>query len=322
MKLVWLVALSLLSLGCFMLSLAVGSVNIPIESVWQALSAPSPSMDSAIVLQIRLPRTTNAFLVGGLLALSGVLLQALLKNPLAEPYILGVSGGASVGALVAILLGLSGFILSLMAFLGALLSMALVFAIVLLSRKVTSAHILLTGVVIATGWGAVVNVLLVIGPGREVKAMLFWLMGDLSQVVAQTLGMYTLALGFILALGLSRALNALLQGTDAAQALGVNMLRMQVMVYFLASLLTAVAVTMAGGIGFIGLVAPHMMRLLVGTDHRFLLPAATLFGGCLLVVSDLLARTVVAPQQLPPGVITAFIGVPIFLYLLMRTARL
>ena len=322
MKIVCLFGLLLLALSCMLLSLAIGSVELSLAQVWHALWSSSPSLERTIVVQIRLPRTENAFLVGGLLALSGVLLQALLRNPLAEPYILGVSGGASVGALAAILLGVSSFMLSLMAFSGALLSMALVFSIVLFSHKVTSAHILLTGVVIATGWGAVVNVLLVIGPGQEVKAMLFWLMGDLSHATSQTAGVVCLTLGLLSAFALSRPLNALLQGNIAAQALGVNVFRVQIVVYFLASFLTAVAVTMAGGIGFIGLVAPHMMRLVIGTDHRFLLPAATLFGGCLLVISDMLARTIVAPQQLPPGVVTALVGAPMFLYLLMRSARL
>jgi len=256
-----------------------------------------------------------------LLALAGALLQVLLRNPLADPYILGVSGGASVGALGAILLGLGGLWITGSAFFGAILSILLVFVLAH-ERKGswTPTRLLLTGVVIAAGWGALISFILVISPDTHLRGMLFWLMGDLSQTNTSITGVIVLLAGLLLSLPMARDLNVMVRGDLRASALGIplNTLRMQI--YVISALLTATAVTFAGNIGFVGLIIPHFMRLLGAHDHRILLPACVLMGGSLVIVADTLARTLLAPQQLPVGIVTAIIGVPVFLYLLQKNS--
>ena len=251
--------------------------------------------------------------------MSGVIMQVLLRNPLADPYILGISGGAAVGALSSILLGLSGFWLTGSAFAGALLSIVLVFGIANRFGQWSVTRLLLTGVVISAGWGAVINILLTTSSSNTVQSMLFWLMGDLSQSQVGPAHGALLLLGLLGALAVSRSLNVLARGDLIAASLGVNLHQLRISLYFAASLLTAVAVTVAGSVGFVGLVIPHMLRLLGARDHRILFPAALLLGGSFLVVADALARTIIAPQQLPVGVVTAIIGVPSFLVILRST---
>jgi iron complex transport system permease protein len=315
-----LALLAAAGVASFMAALAVGSMPVPLAEVVAALLGEQPP-NAAIILDLRLPRALAGFACGGLLALAGALMQVLLRNPLADPYVLGISGGAGVGAMLAILLGLGMAGLNGLAFLGALGAMLLVFGLAHGDGAWTQTRLLLTGVIVAAGCGAVIALMLSIAPEHKLRGMLFWLMGDLSQTGSPLIAIGILALGLIAALPFARELNLLARGNDTAQTLGVDVRRLRYIVYALASLLTAVAVTSAGSIGFVGLVVPHLVRLVIGNDQRMLLPAAVLAGGALLTLADTLARTLVAPQQLPVGVLTALIGVPVFLFLLARHPR-
>ncbi len=312
--------LALLALASFATALATGSVDIPTQRLLAVLTGDATPLDRALVLELRLPRALAAFAVGGLLALAGALMQVLLRNPLADPYILGISGGAACAALGAMLLGLGGAWVSGSAFAGALLAMLLVFALGRGRGDWSPTRLLLTGVVIAAGWGAAIGFLLATSPDRRLPGMLFWLMGDLGAGAATGPGAAWAVLTAGLAVGLLLAarLNVLAHGDLAARSLGIDLARLRGAVYLLASLLTASAVTLAGTVGFVGLVTPHMLRLTGLTDHRRLLPACVLLGGALLLLADTAARTLLAPRQLPTGVVTALIGVPLFLYLLRR----
>ena len=313
-------ALIALALASFAVALATGSVAIPAERLLSVLIGDATPLDRTLVLELRLPRALAAFAVGGLLALAGALMQVLLRNPLADPYILGISGGAACAALGAMLLGLGGAWISGSAFAGALLAMLLVFALGRGAGDWSPTRLLLTGVVIAAGWGALISFLLATSPDRRLPGMLFWLMGDLGagSAAGPGFGLAVLAVGLAIGVLVAGQLNVLAHGDLAARSLGVELGRLRGTVYLLASLLTASAVTLAGTIGFVGLVTPHMLRLIGLTDHRKLLPACVLLGGTLLLFADTAARSLLAPRQLPTGVVTAMIGVPLFLYLLRR----
>jgi len=300
-------------------SLLSGSVEISAYDLLSVINATDSSIEHSVITQIRWPRTLAALIVGGLLGYSGVLMQVLLRNPLADPYILGVSGGASVAALLCMLLGISGLLLSLAAFLGALISMLLVYGLARGHETWTPTRLLLTGVVIAAGWGAVISLLLAIGPATSLHSMLFWLMGDLSGAMPH-LSIHALVLLLLVSGGIFIApqLDILARGFQQAAVLGINVAKFRLGIYLMASLATALAVTLAGPIGFVGLVVPHMVRLVLGSQHRHLLPVSTVVGAALLTIADTLARTIIAPSQLPVGVLTAFIGVPLFLFLLYR----
>jgi len=315
---VWLSLLLLLTLGAFLLSLAVGSASVSLHALWETLLGGGDAMTHTVVMELRLPRTVSAFAVGGLLALAGTLMQVLLRNPLADPYILGVSGGAAVGALGALLFGLAGLWVHSGAFGGALVSTLIVFALAHGRGGWTPTRLLLTGIAVAAGWGAVISLILVLGDDSSLHSMLFWLMGDFSYQPASAAALFTLAAGLGLWLPFARHLNVLARGETLAEALGIAVRPLSIAIYISASLFTAVAVTEAGAIGFVGLVVPHMFRILVGSDHRRLLPGAALLGGCLMMLADTLARIVAEPRQLPVGVVTAALGVPLFLYLLNR----
>ena len=314
----WLPALIALAAGSFLLALAVGSTPLPPAAVWQALTGHSDALTRTLVLDLRLPRALDAFAVGGLLALSGALMQVLLRNPLADPYILGVSGGAASGALGALLFGLGGLWVNGAAFAGSLLSILLVFALAHGRGGWTPTRLLLTGIAVAAGWGALISLLLVLSNSATLQGMLFWLMGDFSYQPSDWLALAVMIVGLLLWLPFTRHLNVLARGETLAEALGVPVRPFTLAIYIGASLFTAVAVTQAGAIGFVGLVVPHMLRFSIGSDHRRLLPGAVLLGGSLLTIADTLARSVLAPQQLPVGVVTAAVGVPLFLYLLNR----
>jgi iron complex transport system permease protein len=312
-----LLSLTLLSVASLVAALAVGSLVLPFGDVLAMLSGADNTARS-IVFDLRLPRALAAFACGGLLALAGALMQVLLRNPLADPYVLGISGGAGVGALSAMLLGLAGLAVPGFAFAGALAAMLLVFGLAHGDGSWTQTRLLLTGVVIAAGCGALVALILTLAPEQKIQGMLFWLMGDLSQAVNPLPALGVLVVALLAAMPFARELNLLARGFDAALALGVAVPLLRRVIYIVASLATAAAVTTAGSIGFVGLIVPHLMRLTVGNDQRLLLPASVLAGGSLLVLADTAARTVVAPIQLPVGVLTALIGVPVFLYLLGR----
>ncbi len=296
------------------LSLSTGTASIGLHD----LLADSASLNTQILFELRLPRTATAFVTGALLGLAGALMQVLLRNPLADPYILGVSGGASVGALMALMAGASALFLQTSAFAGALLSTLLVFVLARGHGNWNTTRLLLTGVVLAAGWGAVISLLLAISPASRVQGMLFWLMGDLGYAHLPLAGTGVLVITALAAAILSPSLNLLASGELRAASLGVAVDRLRLALYLLASLATATAVTQAGNIGFIGLIAPHMLRLAGARDYRLLVPGVVLLGGTLLLFADALSRSLIAPQYLPVGVLTALLGVPLFLFLLYR----
>lgn len=324
---IW-IALSLAAGAAFALALASGSTWLPWTELGRLLFAPDDSSQAQVLHGLRLPRALAAFGAGGLLALAGALMQVLLRNPLADPYVLGVSGGAAVGALGAMLLASGALLIHVGAFGGALLSILLVFALSRrdLARLVPAGgveatpRLLLGGVMIAALWAALLTLMLLLAPQTLLRGMLFWLTGDLSGADAGAWPVLVLAVVVLGVWPIARELNVLLRGAEPAQALGVRVARLQRAIFVVASLATAVAVTTGGSIGFVGLVVPHALRLLVGNDQRVLLPACALAGGSLLLLADTLARSVVAPQQLPVGVVTALLGAPTFLWLLWRGA--
>jgi len=319
----WLViaGLAVAALASFAWALSAGALPVPAEALLAALLGDGGSMEADIVRTLRLPRAVAAFACGGLLALAGALMQVLLRNPLADPYVLGISGGAAVGALGAILAGLGGGWIDASAALGALGATLLVFGLAHGDGSWTQTRLLLTGVIVAAGCGAAVALMLSLAPEGRVRGMLFWLMGDASSATRPWPALVLLGLGLLAVQPFARELNLLTRGEVTARALGVRVGRLRGLVYGLGSLLTAVAVTTIGSVGFVGLIVPHLVRLAIGNDQRLLLPAATLAGGVLLTAADTAARTVVAPIQLPVGVLTALIGVPVFLFLLARHPR-
>lgn len=310
--------LALLSVWAVATSLSVGSVELSLADVLSGLLDPEAA-SATVIRDLRLPRTLAAFGCGALLAMAGALMQVLLRNPLADPYILGVSGGAGVGALLAVFLGAGVASMNGFAFVGALSAMLLVFGLSHGEGSWTQTRLILTGVMVAAGGGAIITLLLSVAPEERVRGMLFWLMGDFSQGVEPTFALVTVALLATLTMPLARDLNVMVRGNETAVALGVSLHSVRASIYFLASVATAVAVMTAGAIGFVGLVIPHLVRMLVGNDQRILLPCALFGGGIFLVLADTLARTLIAPQQLPVGVVTALIGVPTFLYMLNRS---
>ncbi len=314
-----LLVLALIGVGSMLLAVAWGSVPIPLSGLFAVLTGDAEPLHRTLVLELRLPRVLAAFGTGGLLAVAGALMQVLLRNPLADPYVLGLSGGAAVGALGAMLVGLGALAISGSAFVGALLSTVLVFGLAHGTGSWTPTRLLLTGVVVAAGWGALITFMLVISPTERLPGMLYWLMGDLSYARSPWPSLTVLLLACVLIAPLGRSLNALARGPLQAATLGVAVRPLEWGIFVAASLLTATAVITAGTIGFIGLVVPHMLRLVFGTDQRLILPASALAGGSLLVLADIGARTLIAPEQLPVGVITALLGVPTFLYLLYRS---
>lgn len=315
-----LAVLSGLAVASVGMALATGSVAVAPGDILAALAGHEvPGAD--VIVQLRLPRALAGFACGGLLALAGALMQVLLRNPLADPYVLGISGGAGVGALFAIMIGLPSLGVDSLAFAGALGAMLLVFGLAHGDGSWTQTRLLLTGVIVAAGCGALVALLLSVAPESKLRGMVFWLMGDLAQVVDYRPPLAALAVALALAIPFARELNLLARGLLQAQALGVAVGRLRYAIYLLASLATGASVTTAGSIGFVGLLVPHLVRLAAGNDQRLLLPASVLAGGALLVLADTLARTLVAPQQLPVGVLTALIGVPLFLFFLSRQAR-
>jgi len=300
-------------------ALAFGSVSLPFDEWLHALAGQGDGTAREIVWGLRAPRAFAGFAVGALLALAGALLQVLLRNPLADPYILGVSGGAAVGALAAMLAGLAGAVVHAAAFTGAC---AAALALLAFSMRFTGWNIhrvLLAGVGIAAGAGAAVSLILTLAPAGQVHGMLFWLMGDLSGAERPLPGWIALAVALALALALSHPLDGLALGPLKAQSLGIAVGRTQALAFLAATGATVAAVMLAGSVGFVGLVVPHLLRLAGFTAHRVLLPLAALAGGTLVVVADTLARAVAAPLEFPVGALTALIGVPVLLVLLARS---
>jgi iron complex transport system permease protein len=314
-------ALAAVALIVLAVALGVGSVSVTGSDVVSALAGRADTGASEIVRTLRLPRALAAFAVGSLLALAGTLLQVLLRNPLADPYVLGISGGASVGALAALLAGAAALVPPA-AFAGAITSTLLVFGLARTSPENlpwAATRLLLTGAVVAAGWSALIALLLALAPAMALKGMVYWLLGDIGGATSPAPALLVLAVVLAVALAFARELNALTRGDVEAATLGVEVPRTTLVVHALAALATATAVTTAGSIGFVGLIVPHALRLAIGNDQRVLLPASALAGGTLLVLADTVARTIAAPHELPVGVLTALLGVPVFLYLLARS---
>lgn len=311
---IWVVLLALVPLS-LLLALGWGSAG------WIWPWTGDAAMQR-VVLELRLPRAVAALVTGALLAVAGCLMQVLLRNPLADPYVLGISGGAAVFALLGMSLGLSFLPTPLLAFCGALLTMILVFVLARGQGAWSTTRVLLTGVVLAAGWGAMISLILALGPDASLRSMLFWLMGDLSYAGLSSWWLLPLVAGIALLWLRARSLNVMAGGELQAALLGESSRQRFWEIYLLASLLTALAVSIAGAVGFVGLIVPHLMRLLIGADHRRLLPAAALFGAAFLVVADTVARSALGPRQLPVGVLTALIGVPLFLLMLNRAVRI
>ncbi len=311
-----LLVLGALALSCLMASLLAGSAHLSLGQALAALGGGGDELSTTIVRTIRLPRTISAFAVGSLLGLAGVLLQALFRNPLADPFVLGVSGGASVGALAGMLAGFALGGLEWSATGGALAIGALVYW---MGSGADSGRLLLSGVVLASACGAVISVLLAIADNGQLRGMVFWLAGDLGWAQHPWFDLAAAALAVLASLIGGRALNVLASGELRSAILGLDARVARPVVFMIAAALTSLAVLAAGPVGFVGLVAPHLVRLALRTsDHRLVAPGAALCGGALLCLADIASRTIAAPRQLPVGAITALIGAPVFLLLLRR----
>lgn len=292
------------------------------------LGAPLAEVDRVILWNVRLPRVLLAAVIGGSLTATGVVFQALLRNPLADPYVLGVSGGASLGGVLAVLLGLgqagaglAGLGVPAAAFLGALGALVLIERLATVDGRLTVYSVLLTGAVFNATSAALIYFLQSIASLQQLHAIVFYLLGSIpslgyGSLLGVTLAAVVANLGL---LALARDFNALSLGEEGAAQLGVEIERLKRWSFVIGSLLTGLAVAVAGMIGFVGLIVPHLLRLLFGSDHRLLLPAAFLAGGTFLVLADLVARVVLVPNELPVGVVTALAGGPFFLYLLRRS---
>ena len=314
-----------------LLSITVGSVKVkPYRSIAILLQPILGSKEAgteterAIILSLRFPRALLAGLVGAGLSVSGAILQALLRNPLADPYILGVSSGAAVGAIAAIMMGLSTASsgLPLVSFVGALLTIIVVFYFGRQEGKIHPNTLLLAGVIISSFLSALIMFFISISQKEELRTIIFWLMGDFSfsnYHSVRVIFPYVL-LGFLFLYFQARPLNLILTGEEGALQMGVDVEKLKMICYVSASLITAASVSVCGLIGFVGLIVPHSVRLIFGPDHRLLIPSSALVGASFLIASDTLARSLLAPIELPVGVITAAFGGPFFIYLL-RTRK-
>ncbi len=318
-------ALAVALAAAVLIATATGSTSIPPSEVWTALVGGAEPATRAIVWELRLPRALLAALVGGALALAGAVFQALLRNPLAEPYVLGVSGGAAVGAVLAIVTGTTvlsrTWTVPLGAFAGALLAIWLVLRIASAVGPTLNARVfILAGVVVAAFFNAVILLLLALADVESFRSAMFWMMGSLSGSSWAGVGVLAafVGIGCLVLVPMARPLNLLAVGDETASYLGLNVQAAQRTAYLLTSLLVAATVSVSGVIGFVGLIVPHAVRYTWGNDHRLLLPASLLAGGAFLTLTDALTRTVGGPVELPTGVITALIGVPLFVWLLIR----
>lgn len=318
--LAWLALAAAVSI---LVGLVVGPAGLTTGEMWNAVQPGAPDSPArAILLVVRLPRVAAAGLAGGALAVSGVLFQALLRNPLAEPYLLGVSSGAALGAVAVLSLGwaVGPMGVALAALAGALVAIGTVFRVAYAAGRMDTRVLILAGVVVASFFGAGVMLLMTLTEGRTVRSALLWTMGSFGQVswgMNAALAAYGIPATMV-AIGLSRHLNALALGEESAAHLGTEVERIKRVCYLLASLLAAAAVSVGGVIGFVGLVVPHAVRIVWGVDHRYLLPMSFLAGAALLTLADAAARTVASPLEVPVGVVTALVGVPFFLLLLRR----
>lgn len=305
------------------IGVVVGPAAYSIQDLQEALFGGQEGPARAILLSIRFPRVVAAALVGASLALSGTIFQAVLRNPLAEPYLLGVQAGAALGAATAITFGLTtvgSLTLPLTALVGALVAIGVVFRVARVSEQLDTHVLLLAGVVSSSFFVAALLLLLTLASTDSLQSAFFWTLGNLGGVSWRMILVLAVWLipSFVVSVAKARDLNALSLGEETAASLGTEVESVKHLAYFLASLLAAAAVSVAGVIGFIGLVVPHAVRLLWGADHRMLIPTSFLGGAAVLVLADAAGRTVASPLEIPVGVVTAFVGVPFFLALLRR----
>ena len=327
-KRLWVVSFSLLLvlLAAMFLGLSLGSSQSGIKAVFQNLLGigPQDPMLDTIIWKIRFPRILLATLVGGTLSLGGLVFQAILKNPLAEPYILGISGGSAIGAIIGILMGLVRFPgVSLMAFSGSIGTLLLILVMSSGHTILKKDALLLSGVMVNAFCGAVIMFLVSLTQDARLHNIIFWLMGDLSMVDMPQVGILAAMLlpCFFLVFWFSNSMNLLLMGKELALTMGVNVKAVTVTLLVATSFMVSATVSYCGLVGFVGLVVPHLLRLLFGPDHRVLVPACVLGGGAYLVFCDVLARTLPEQGEMPAGVITAMIGAPLFIYLLKKTRQ-
>lgn len=307
----------------------IGTQSISLKAVLDAVGAPATvSPDYEIFVKVRLPRIFLAAIVGAALACSGVVFQALLRNPLADPYILGISSGAGLGAIIAVMTGFNWTMwgrspIAVFAFAGALGTVWLVWFIGRLTGKFRVTGLLLAGVVVNAFFSAVIMFLTSIAESQHLYATIFWLMGNMTEEDSLVLwtGAGCVAAGIMALFYISPQLNALSFGEEDARSMGVNTARTRTIAFAVAAFITAITVSLSGLIGFVGLIVPHGVRLVFGPDHRQLIPLSAIIGSVFLVAADTLARIIVAPAQLPVGVITAIIGGPFFLVLLVKYSR-
>ncbi len=332
-RVLWICAvLVLVLLAAVVLALKLGAVPISVTDLVLSLgrvaigrSAELPSQFQVIVFGLRLPRIILAIFVGAALSVAGAGFQALLRNPLADPYVLGVSSGAALGAILSLILAPEiPLVTPAAAFAGAALTITAVYFLGRREGQLDGSTLLLGGIITASFLSAVIMFLMTTLAGRDLRGMAFWLMGDLSTPLPEELRW---VFGVGLAVGISAIystaadLNLLLGGENEAIHLGVDVRRVKLVVYLAASVLTGLAVSVSGAIGYVGLLVPHAMRWLVGSDYRVLIPASALGGAIAVVLADTLARTIAAPTELPVGAMTALAGAPVFIYLLRRRMR-
>lgn len=326
----------ILVVSCFT-AIGIGAADVSIDEVWKVIvnnvfgtevfAKDWEDSTDSIIWSIRAPRVLTAFVVGAGLTLCGILMQVLTKNPLADPYVLGISQGASAGAVAAIVYGflsfLGGYGTMAGAFLGALISIALSLRIATIRNKVTATQLVLAGIAVSALFGALTNLMIyhtAVGSDK-VKTATYWMMGSLSGASWDRLLYAAIAfvVCFVLILLLSKKLDVLMLGDDVAATVGVDTGRLKLFIIIVATLLTGIIVSISGTIGFVGLTIPHITRSIVGTKHMRLVPASMLVGGTFLVIADILSRVLVAPEELPIGVVSAFFGAPFFLYLIRRS---
>jgi iron complex transport system permease protein len=308
--------------GCLLLGLSVGAVSLPLREVWRGLWEADTS-SGVIIRELRAPRVMLAFLVGGSLGICGAALQAMIRNPLAEPYLLGLSSGAGLGAVIAIASRAAGaWSVPIAAFLGAMGAVALVYRLSVVSGRRLDPHVLLlSGVVVGAFAGALMSAVMVLSDAPGVRNAFLWLLGGFGSASWQALAVFTVyaSVPLFLLLLHARSLDLIALGDEPAHHLGAEVDRIRRLVYLCTALLTAASVATCGIIGFVGLVVPHAVRTHFRPLHRSLLPTVFLVGGCFLVLADVVSRTAVRPIELPVGVITALVGVPVFALLLRRT---
>lgn len=321
MKQIVLCSLVLLSFS-LLFSISVGAVYIPFKNIIQILLGQGQDTEKTILLYLRIPRVIEAFFVGSGLSVVGAFFQGLFRNPMAGPFVLGVSSGAAFGATLAIILGLGFWGLSFSAFLFALFTIYIVYLLARQGSNISMATMLLSGITISTFLHSCISLFMLFNH-EELSTIVYWTMGSFSTVSWEKVAFSAplITTGIVFMYFFSRELNAIMLGEETAMHLGVNTEKVKKIVLTTGTLISAIAVSITGIIGFIGLIVPHITRLLVGPDMRKLVPLSALIGGILLIITDTLSRTLLSPIEIPPGIITAIFGGPFFLYLLFNEKR-